>query len=436
MLDLMNFFRACCRCTSAIPTIILLGGVCHAGAARATEILVDGPASLTEALVSATAGTTLVLAPGDYGVLSMRGGGGAWGRPVVLRATGQGGAVRFSGMELRDTAHLTLEGVVFDYTFIPGDKIHLRPFQIIGAQNITIRRAVFDGDIAVNTGTVDAGYPTAFGLGVSGARDIRLEQSEIRMFFRGIVVSDSQNIAIVQNDLHGLRMDGMNFAQVRDVQIEGNHIHDFQRALEAPDHADMIQFWTNGTDAPSTDIMIRDNVLESGDGAYTQSIFMRNDLVDRGLAGPEMFYRNVTISQNVIINAHLHGITVGETSGLTITNNTVVRNPASEGPDDNIVLWMPQIRVAEGARDVRIAYNVVAKIAGFADQVDWSIADNLFVQDNSRARDGFYEKVFMANRPDHDMAYFVARDDGPLDSAEVGAARLDGPTPRVAAGLP
>ena len=90
----------------------------------------------------------------------------------------------------------------------------------------------------------------------------------------------------------------------------------------------MIQFWTSGTTSPSTNITIRGNILNSGAGDWTRSIFMRNEMVDLGLAGDEMFYQNILIENNVIYNAHAHGITVGETDGLTIRNNTILYNPA------------------------------------------------------------------------------------------------------------
>ena len=43
---------------------------------------------------------------------------------------------------------------------------------------------------------------------------------------------------------------------------------------------------------------------------------MRNEMVDQGKAGLEMYYQNITIENNVIYNAQTHGITVGETTGL------------------------------------------------------------------------------------------------------------------------
>ncbi|WP_208734635.1 right-handed parallel beta-helix repeat-containing protein, partial [Corallococcus praedator] len=109
------------------------------------------------------------------------------------------------------------------------------------------------------------------------------------------------------------------------VVIEGNRLHDFRASPTSADHPDMIQFWTNGTRTPTRDVIIRDNVLDIGNGTATQSIFMRNDQVDRGEAGREMFYRNVTIEDNVIVNGAANGLVVGETDGLVVRNNTVLR---------------------------------------------------------------------------------------------------------------
>ena len=161
---------------------------------------------------------------------------------------------------------------------------------------------------------------------------------------------------------------------------------------------------------------------------------MRNDLVDRGLAGPEMFYRDVLITQNVIINAHLHGIAVGETDGLTLSNNTVIRNARSEGEDDNPALWNPRISVAGASRRVQILRNVVSRIAGHDNQGDWAVADNVFIQDQGRLVAGVAYDVAFANARDgnpQDLATFAYRPGGPLDGVGLGAERLANPTPVI-----
>lgn len=70
------------------------------------------------------------------------------------------------------------------------------------------------------------------------------------------------------------------------------------------------------SERPSVNIVIPGNILNSGAGVWNQSIFMRNEKVDTQDPGPEMFYRDIVIEENVILNAHQHGITVGETDGL------------------------------------------------------------------------------------------------------------------------
>ena len=72
-----------------------------------------------------------------------------------------------------------------------------------------------------------------------------------------------------------------------------------------------------------------------------------------------MFYRNITIEDNVIYNAHVHGITVGETHGLTIKNNTILRNQAAG--DDKLV-HVPRINLSEKSTDVVVANNLIAMV--------------------------------------------------------------------------
>lgn len=391
--------------------------------ARAQTVQLAPADDLAAALSTAAAGTVVELAPGDHGALALRGLQGTADAPITLRSADPADPARITGLDLRGAAFLRLEGLVFDYTFSPGDPGNLRPFSVSDSTGIAFVGNLFDGDVAQGVSATDDGFPTAFGLSVRGSTEITVQDNEIRGFYRGLAVSRTADLQVTGNDLHGIRMDGMNFAEVQRVEIAENRIHDFARSLASGDHSDMIQFWTNGTGSPSTDIVIRDNILNAGNGWYTQSIFMRNELVDQGQAGDEMFYRNVTITGNVIINAQLHGITVGETEGLVIANNAVLRNRLAEGPVDNPGLWTPQIRVAPASRDVTITANVTARIAGPDGQRDWQVSDNLIVQDRGRLEDGlFYGLVFadaLTGDPS-DLASFAPLPGGPLDGSGIG----------------
>ncbi len=395
-----------------------------AAPAQDAPTLITSRADLLLALAHPAPGAVLSLGPGDYGDLVLQDFGGTPGAPVTLRAADPAQPARFSGLDLRQAHHLVLDGLSFDYRFVAGDKPYKRPFALDDGTDVTIRHSHFVGDMAKGVSAKDDGYPTGFGLSFTRMAGVMLADSDIGSFYRGLVVSESSDVQIAGNDLHDLRMDGMDLAQVIRVTIAGNHIHDFIRVVDSPDHPDMIQFWTKGTKQPSHDIIIRDNILNSGKGWYTQSIFMRNEEVDQARAGPEMFYRNITIEQNVIFNAQLHGITVGETAGLVIRNNSVIRNAASQGLANNPDLWTPQIRVAPKSTEVTIARNVTSKISGYSGQTDWTLADNFLIQDRSAARPGYYAQVFTAAGTG-DLASFVYRTGGPLDGTGLGATILN-----------
>lgn len=380
---------------------------------------------LTSTLRKAVPGSVISLPAGDYGELDIQGLSGAKDAPIILKAADPADPPRFSKMVLREVKHFILEDAVLDYRFAPGDPTHHRPFQILDSSDITLRRVLIDGDVATGRDTESNGFPIGYGLNVIRTDGFRLEDSEIRNFHRGLVVGESHDLAILRNDVHSMRSDGMNFAQVEQILIEGNHIHDFNTSKGSKDHPDMIQFWTNGTKSPSVGIVIRNNVLNSGRGHFTQSIFMRNDLVDRGLAGKEMFYRDIIIEENVIINAHLHGITVGETNGLIIRHNTVLHNALSDGEMDNPTVYRPQIRVSPDSVNVVIKRNVATKIAGWDQQPSWKLADNYLVQDVTRAKAGFYSTVFTNPFGDpSDLSSFFYKQDGPLGKTDIGASRL------------
>ncbi len=388
-------------------------------------VQITNPQALRDSLADAKPGTNLILAAGDYGPLVLT-GGGEEGHPITLRSADPTDPAQFSQLYLKDAKYLILDGLTFDYSFLPGDPTHVRPFSVEDSDNILIRRSLFDGDVAQGVSLSDDGYGNGYGLGVSRSTHVTVEQNEIRRFHRGLVISESSNITVRNNDLYGMRSDGMDFAQVENLLIAENIIRDFDGSALSDDHPDMIQFWTSGTTSPSRNIEIRDNVLNSGLGWYTQSIFMRNERVDQGEAGSDMFYQDVVITGNVIINAHLHGITVGETTGLQISHNTLIRNAATKGIADESGLWTPVINVAATSTDVKIVQNVTPMIAGYDGQADWTVLDNLLIQDQNVHSPGFYDTVFVAARTGdpRQLASFGYLPGGPLDGTGLGASRL------------
>lgn len=393
--------------------------------AAAAERQVDGPQALQAALAAAGPGDVLRLAPGDYGALALS--THIAGNPLTISAADPAHPPRFSGIDIQKARGLVLEDLVLAWRAVGADTERQRAASIEGSQDITLRRMQFRGDVARGgTKASVQGFGTGFGLWVRSSRGITIEDSEFTTWHRALIVGNTQDFFLRGNDFHDIRSDGVNFAQVNRVTIEKNHFHDFTRAPDSDDHADMIQFWTSRTSEPSTDIRIRDNLFNSGHGLYTQSIFMRNEEVDTGRAGKAMFYRNVEITGNIIINAHLHGITVGETDRLLIASNTLVRNRLSQGEKPNPLLWTPTIRVAPKSEHVAILRNITPGITGPDKRPDWKVAGNLIIQDTSPARPDYYDKIFAAaiSGDPSSLASFAYRAVGPAAGGDVGAPGL------------
>uniref|UniRef100_UPI00262B3D6E right-handed parallel beta-helix repeat-containing protein n=1 Tax=uncultured Shimia sp. TaxID=573152 RepID=UPI00262B3D6E len=353
---------------------------------------------LYAALAQAEGGDTIQLAGGDYGTLSLWEGSGfsvEFSSEVVITSIDPDNPATFSRMSLNGVSNLSLEGLEFDYTFESGQPKYARPFKVDNSNNIAIRNSTFDGDIASDTGTTADGYSNGIGLSVRKSEDITFENNEVSNFWMGVSMGGGTGYVVRNNDIHTIRSDGLTFTKVQDVLIEGNYIHDFRRNLEAGDHADMIQFWTYGNTEAITDVIIRNNTLDIGEGEHTQSIFMGNEAVDQG-ADSQMFYKNIAIEGNTILNGHLNGIVVGAANNLVVDGNVVLRDDGSVPERAELSTGTPIIRIDKESTNVTITNNASADIWGYLEQSDWTIANNLEVQDKDPLAPGYYDaKTFM-----------------------------------------
>lgn len=363
--------------------------------ANSDTIYVSNAAELEAALQSSTGGETILLAPGNYGELGLydkRDTYADFPSEVTIKSADPDNKAVFTGLDLNGVSNLSIDSVVFDYTFNEGDHERVTPFVIRNdAEGIKISNSEFDGDLGAGLGEAYDGYGVGFGLTVRDSSGITLDGNTFTDFHRGATFGTVSDITITNNDVSRMSTDGFNFAEVNNVLIEGNYFHDFAKPDASAAHQDMIQFWTAGTDEPSTDIIIRGNILNSEEGDETQSIFMRNELVDNGVAGEELFYQNVLIEDNVIHNAHFHGITVGETDGLTIRNNTLLQNTdAASGA----TVHVPSIQTSEASKDVKIVNNVTPRVIDPSNP-EHVVENNILVQRDDPNLPNYYGDIFV-----------------------------------------
>ncbi len=354
-------------------------------------------AQLMTALQAAKACDTILLSAGNYGTLYLYVGYQPWVQfagEVTIKSADSSNPAVFNNVRLSGVKNLTIDGVKFDYVYKAGDAEWAAPFLIdYASSHLTIRNSVFDGDLAQGTGTYADGYGTGVGLRVdgNGLSYLTVENNKFFKWHRAATFGGGDYITVRGNEVSEIRSDGMDFADTDDVVIEGNYYHDFRQSVQSGDHMDMIQFWTNGTVSPSENITIRNNILDAKGGDYTQSIFMRNDRVDTGAAGLEMYYQNVLIENNTIHNGHIHGITVGETNGLIVRNNTLLHNIDAGGMDS---IYIPVINMKDASLGVTISSNIVPSFSLTA-TASRTLSNNVVVQNQFPDRANYVGSLFV-----------------------------------------
>ena len=330
----------------------------------------DGPvievgsvSELLDALSGDVSGATIKLLPGDYVGIGIHGVNIPGG--VTITSADPNNPAHLDSVSISKSSGLKFEGLSIRSDDAPIASWGEQIFVVTDSQNIEFTGNVFGGAPE----SMSAGF---VGLYVNGSTGITVADNEFVNLTRGALFLEIDDLTVVDNEVHNIRSDGFDFVAVQGVLIEGNSFTDFYPG--EGDHVDNIQFWTFGTDRPSKDVIIRDNLMTQGAGEPGQGIFIGNEAHIR--------YENFTIENNLIYQSSFHGISIAEVDGLTISDNTVIStDPARQ-------TWIMTID-AENAEVVRNVTNLVTIDGGTVDATD-NVITNLAGSSGALA----YSEVF------------------------------------------
>ncbi|RBW42273.1 hypothetical protein DS901_16365 [Loktanella sp. D2R18] len=265
------------------------------------DIYVENAAELTAALNSASAGDVITLASGDYGSVTIT---ADYADMVTIQSEEPGGAV-FDSLKLTNATNITVDGVHVDGTGNGGAGGSFVKISD-GSQGITLTNMEING-------LVDGVYTGAYGVHVDGSSDVTLNNNYIHDVKIGMLLNGSSDVSVVDNGLDYLGNDGIKFAGMDGLLLEGN-IEYGNVFPEEGDHVDFIQ----GQGADSNDVTIRDNVLLASNVNNIQGISLF-----------DVNYTNVLVEGNVIYSGQTRGITVEFGENVTVINNTVLNIPGT-----------------------------------------------------------------------------------------------------------
>ncbi len=280
----------------------------------------------------------------------------------------QADGVTFTSADPENPAEITsvqlysARGVTFDdLRFVESSKSAFADavFLLRDVENIRVQNSDLEGS-ATKSLTVKGRDKAAIDVAnVKYANGLTFENNEFSGFNFGLTLLESQNVRLIGNEFHSMQADPIQLGGVQNVVVENNFIHNLLGSDSEINHLDMIQLWATGAESNSKNIFIRDNVLDSGDGMASQSIFLHNETYNS--TGQK--FQNIQVTGNVIYNSHTHGISVSHAANVKVLNNTLILNRDAYVLEDGVDgQSLPAIWVRGKSTGVEVRNNFASDI--------------------------------------------------------------------------
>ncbi|OWK32467.1 right-handed parallel beta-helix repeat-containing protein [Sphingomonas mucosissima] len=264
-------------------------------------ISVSTSAELMAAATRARAGDTIALAAGNYDKVVLR--DIKFAAPVTITSATPDKPAEINGLKAFGVENVTFRNVVF----ADKDWSTQYDFEIKNAAKVSFDSVVIRGQEG------ELGYQSNPFM-VRGSRDVSITNSEITHLRYGINMLDNTGVTVKGNYFHDLRADGFHGGGLSNILIADNVFTNFHPA--AGDHPDAIQFWTANQKVSAENITITGNVVHRGNGGAIQGIFMGDET-------NVLPYKNVSISNNLVVGGMFNGIHVERADGLAVNDNIV-----------------------------------------------------------------------------------------------------------------
>ena len=345
------------------------------------------------AITSASGGDIITLAPGNYGSITISKN---FGTTCTIRALDPDDRPVLTYLYLSGADYIRFEHIDVVYTFA-GEAEHFQTCEMAGATNLYFFKCGFWGD---NDGS---GFPTGRGFYIINSSYITAEKCLITGFGTNVVSTESDHVTITGCEIRDAASDGWTIGSTNDLTLTGNYVHDFRPNGPAGAHCDFGQLFTSGQSRTCKRVNISDNIMDIGSGAWTQSIFMRNEELDGAVGTDEAFrFEDFTVERNWIKNAHSWGIFIGECKNVSCKDNVLIAGTmnmsnaynsytvgAGEHGGNGTGIAIPILAMAQHTGTVTVtgnrwyggSWSSASRISLPASTGSWTVSDNVLDKD-------------------------------------------------------
>jgi Ca2+-binding RTX toxin-like protein len=265
---------------------------------------VSSTSELMSALKSAHGGDTISLGAGTYSGLSLQ--NLSFDSAVTIKSADLGNQAVLTNFNIAGSKGLSFSNL--DFKAVTTSTVEDYAFRVSNSTNISFDKLSVHGSMDNNAANDMNGFL------IRDSANVSVTNSDLQQLFTGINHLDDNGLKISGNTVHEIRMDGVRGAGSSNVEVSNNHFYNFH--AQAGDHDDAIQFWSVGSKAASTNIVISGNDFTRGTGDVVQGIFIEGDGA-KGISG-------VKILNNTITGGMYNGIAMFGGSNVEVSGNTVV----------------------------------------------------------------------------------------------------------------
>jgi Ca2+-binding RTX toxin-like protein len=294
----------------------------------------------------------------------------------------------FNTIDVIGSQGIRFQNILVDFTPTAQTLGFSSAVEIRGSTNITFSGGRIDGGDAITgvsqsatqldkTGNV-IGMSTGRGISIADSKLVTVENMKIHDFNKGIVLSNSSDVAIIRNEIFDVRTSPIVGSVTTNLKIDGNRLSDSNPfRWGSVDHADFIHIWTKKDGSPITNLTITNNVLDQNNGTAILGIYLDDN-------GYGVGYKNVNISNNLILNGNSQGIRLENVDNSHVIDNVMMKSDSSQ-------LKSPGIVVTSGSSDVLLKGNYASFVSVDSSSSRISTDGNFAIQTSDPHARGYYQ---------------------------------------------
>lgn len=291
----------------------------------AKTMTVSTASQLLTAARAAKAGDTILLAPvnfGDVSLSNVRPNGA-----ITIKSADPNNDAVFRTLNIMNSNNLIIEDIDIKRPLAPGASQDSYAVNVGKASNITFIGIDVSG--SMNNDARDDGL----GMSLNGNRISVLDSTFTQL--RTAVAAAGQDFLFAGNTITQVRQ-GMTIRSMTRALIDSNYAADFQSDYDKKEHPDVFQVHSGGGSNGSSELIFRNNVMLPGANGFVGGIYIQSEAF---LAGRlDQRHENIRIENNYYEGDYRHAITVNNADDVVISNNTV-RTGVNGGLVPAINLW-------------------------------------------------------------------------------------------------